>query len=440
MRRAELRTRVAPTALALVFALPLMSLLAPSSARATPTDRVGFGSVGPGMGNAMVAGDDALAAPIYNPASGVLGTGRYEFGLGYSYAHLAIDINDQDPNTLPVRGFWLSSAIPFDIGQAHFAFNLGAYVPDQFLLRAHTVPGTEQRLVMWDNGPHRLVVNATLAARITSWLSIGFGASILGSVRGNQIDFTLDADPAGTRAESTLSIDFPILAAPIVGVILTPHERLRLGARFSDELGLDVVLNVQANVRVPGTPVDGVVDFQFRGPSGFTPRELVFGGSGDVGRFTLSAELAWQQWSRVNQLTALVQVDVDLGAPVPTSSFIEPRPGLRNTITPRFGVEYTHPLGDERELVLRTGYWFAQTPVPIQTGVTNYADANRHVGTLGGTYSFDVSDSRLSLDAAFQLQYMVNRVSVKDDPTSSGGDLSVGGAIYVLSVGARLAL
>ena len=81
MRRAELRPRVHPTALtlALVCALPLMSLLAPSSARATPTDRVGFGSVGPGMGNAMVAGDDALAAPIYNPASGVLGSGCREY-------------------------------------------------------------------------------------------------------------------------------------------------------------------------------------------------------------------------------------------------------------------------------------------------------------------------------------------------------------------------
>ncbi|MBK6579312.1 MAG: outer membrane protein transport protein [Sandaracinaceae bacterium] len=412
----------------------------PGRAHATPTEQIGFGTRGPGMGNAMVAGQDALGAPIYNPAAGVHGTGEYEFGLGYTYSHLSIDVNDRDPNTLPVRGFWFAGAVPFDIGSAHLSFGLGAYVPDQFLLRAHAVPGTEQRLVMWDNGPHRLVVNATLAWRIADWLSIGVGVSILGSVRGNQVDFTLDADPAGTRAESTLSIDFPILAAPIVGVIVTPIPALRLGARFSDELGLDVVLNVQANVRVPGTPVDGVVDFQFSGPSGFTPRELVLGGSGDLGRFTFSAELAWQQWSRVNQLTAQVQVDVDLGAPVPTSSFVEPHPNLRNTWTPRLGVEYRLPLASERELQLRVGYWFSQTPVPIQTGITNYADANRHVGTLGGTYSFDIAETRVSLEGAFQLQYMQNRESLKDDPTTSGGDLTVGGPIYVFSLGARVSL
>ena len=130
------------------------------------------------MGNAMVATPDALGAPLYNPAAGVLGTGDYEFGLGYTYAHLSIEVNDRDPNTLPVQGFWFAGAVPFDIGSQRFSFALGAYVPDQFLLRAHAVPGTEQRLVMWDNGPHRLVVNATLAWRLAPWLSAGIGVSI----------------------------------------------------------------------------------------------------------------------------------------------------------------------------------------------------------------------------------------------------------------------
>ena len=428
------------TALSALLLASLLTAGLPGRALATPTEQIGFGTRGPGMGNAMVASTDALGSPLYNPAAGVLGTGDYEFGLGYTYAHLSIEVNDRDPNTLPVQGFWFAGAVPFDIGSQRFSFALGAYVPDQFLLRAHAVPGTEQRLVMWDNGPHRLVVNATLAWRLAPWLSAGIGVSILGAVRGNNVDFTLNADPAGTRAESTLSIDFPILAAPIVGVIVTPIPELRLGARFSDELGLDVTLNVQAMVTVPGTPVDGIVDFRFRGPSGFTPRELVLGGSGDLGRFTFSAELAWQQWSRVNQLTAAVVVNVDLGAPVPATPFIEPHPNLRNTWTPRLGVEYRHPLASNRELTLRMGYWFSQTPVPIQTGITNYADANRHIGTLGGTYAFDILETRVALEGAFQLQYMQQRVSLKDDPTTSGGDLSVGGPIYVLSLGARISL
>ena len=420
--------------------IALASVAGATRARANPVDLVGFGARGTGRAGAMVGAADALSAPIYNPAAGVLGTGEYELGLGYTYAHLAIDISGQDANTLPVRGFYFAGALPFDLGPAHLAVNVAAYIPDQFLLRAHAVPATEHRLVLWDNRPHRLVVNTTVAAQLCPWLAVGVGVSILGAVEGQRVDFTLDASPTQTRAESALSIDFPIIATPTVGIMLTPSPELRLGMRFTDEIGMNVTLNVLADVSVPGTPVDGTVDFRFRAPSGFMPREVVIGGSYDLGRWTLSAEFAWQQWSRVNQLTALIDVAVDLGAPVPTSSFVEPNPNLRDTITPRLAVEYALPLSDHRELRLRGGYAFAPSPIPAQRGITNYADGDRHVGAVGGSYGFRIFGVDAALDAAFQLQYMRETTSIKDDPTSPGGDLRVGGPITVFSLGARISL
>ena len=412
--------------------------LAPRVALANPAEQLGFSTRSTGMANAMVGVEDPLTAPITNPAAGTSGSG-IQLGLGYTYAHLSVDINGQDPNSLPVRGLWLAGAIPIELGRAHLSFNLAAYVPDQFLIRAHSVAGTEQRLVLWDNRPHRLVVHATLAADICSWLSIGAGVSILGAVAGNRIDFVIDADPDRTRAESTLNIDFPTLAAPVVGVIVRPIPELRLAARFTDELALDVDLNVNVDVSDPGTPVNGTVDFAFRAPSGFTPRELVLGASGDIGALTLSGEIGWQQWSRVNELTALVSVVADLGAPIPATPFLEPDPNLSDTWNVRLGAEYGIPLGT-RELRLRGGYGFAPSPIPAQRGATNYADADRHIGAVGATFAFDLNGARVSLDAAFQLQYMVETTSVKDDPTAPGGDLSVGGPIYLLSLGARVEL
>ena len=109
------------TALSALLLASLLIAGMPRRAHATPTEQIGFGTRGPGMGNAMVASTDALGSPLYNPAAGVLGTGDYEFGLGYTYAHLSIEVNDRDPNTLPVQGFWFAGAVPFDIGSQRFS-------------------------------------------------------------------------------------------------------------------------------------------------------------------------------------------------------------------------------------------------------------------------------------------------------------------------------
>lgn len=435
------RARIFAGCLAMVGAM----LASPTTAYANPAEQIGFGTIGVGMGNAMVAGDDVLSAPVYNPAAGVLGSDRYQLGFGYTFSHIAVDVNGQDPNVVPVRGFWFGAGIPFRLGRLPLSFGFAFYAPDQFLIRAHSVPASEARLVMWDNRPHRLIANATLSARICDWLAIGVGATLLGSVNARQVDFLLDADPARTRAESALIVDFPILIAPIVGVTVSPIEGLRLGARFTDELKMDIVLNVVATVSVPGTPVNGDVLISFRGPSGFTPRELTFGGSYDHltesgDRWRFSAELGWQQWSRVNQLTSLVSVDADLGMGVdfPATAFLEPNPNLRNTWNPRFGIEYRHATSNTTALRLRAGYFFTLTPTPPQTGTTNFADSNRHTGTLGGSYDFEAFDLPVGVDLAFQLHYMVQRDIEKADASEPNGDLTVGGAIYSLSLGFRV--
>jgi len=418
----------------------LATLLAAPTARANPSEMIGFGTHGIGMGNAMVASTDVLTAPVYNPAGGVLGDGSYVLGAGYTYNGLRIDVNDQDPGTLNPHGFYFAGMIPFDLGRAHFAFGMNIYMPDQFILRAHSVPPTTPRLVMWDNRPHRVVADVTMSARITEWLSIGAGVSLLGGIKGREIVFTLDADPAATRADATIVVDFPILITPLIGVIVQPIPELRLGARFRDEEGLDVVVNVLADISVPGTAVDGNVLLNIVGPSGYTPRELTFGGSYDLGNLTLSAEVGWLQWSRVTQVAAGIAVEADLGVDVPTGTFVEPPPNFRNTWVPRVGAEYGFDIDAHRRLTARAGYYYSPTPVPAQTGETNFADGNRHVVSVGGTYDFVLLEQRLGLELAFSVHQMPRREMIKTNPTSPGGDLTVGGQIYTVSAGLRVSL
>jgi len=177
-----------------------------------------------------------------------------------------------------------------------------------------------------------------------------------------------------------------------------------------------VVVNVLADISVPGTAVDGNVLLNIVGPSGYTPRELTFGGSYDLANLTLSAEVGWLQWSRVTQVAAGIAVEADLGVDVPTGTFVEPPPNFRNTWVPRVGAEYGFDIDAHRRLTARAGYYYSPTPVPAQTGETNFADGNRHVVSVGGTYDFVLLEQRLGLELAFSVHQMPRGEMIKTNP------------------------
>src|SRR5690606_40448022 len=179
---------------------------------------------------------------------------------------------------------------------------------------------------------------------------------------------------------SSLDFRFPILIAPVASVTVTPNDWLRLSARYTGAVEFAYHLPIVAQVAVPGTSVDGPIGLLFTGPSTYSPHEVAAGGSARWKRLTLSAELLFQNWERLNQVSARIITEFDeaeLGVEVPASDFVPPPPGYRNTFTPRFGAAYAFDV-DVYTLTVRAGYAFVPTPVPAQTGVTNFADSNRH--------------------------------------------------------------
>src|SRR5690606_41792740 len=95
---------------------------------------------------------------------------------------------------------------------------------------------------------------------------------------------------------------------------------------------------------------------------------------------------------------------------------------------------------DVYTLTVRAGYASVPTPVPAQTGVTNFADSNRHVIGVGGTFAFewDWLELPFELDAGVQFQRLTPRTALKDDPLAPGGDLSIVGMVYAVSVAGRV--
>jgi hypothetical protein len=198
--------------------IAVLALVAPATARANPTELIGFGSHGPARGNAMVASDDALGAAIYNAAASPLGA-RRSIGAGWTYAIIDMDIDGEDPNNLDAHGAWLAMSVPFSITEdIRAGTSLALYLPDQFLARISALPATEPHLVLWDNRPHRIVVNAVAAVRFGDVLSIGAGLTFFADAGGKGVDLAIEALPGRTVADAEVDVELPMRRAPVVGL------------------------------------------------------------------------------------------------------------------------------------------------------------------------------------------------------------------------------
>ena len=92
------------------------------------------------------------------------------------------------------------------------------------------------------------------------------------------------------------------------------------------------------------------------------------------------------------------------------------------------------------DFAFRLGYGFEPSPVPDQTGITNFVDSDKHVISVGFGLSKAFKDAALngpvSLDVHYQLIQFEARNVRKDNPADFIGDYQSFGAIH--GVGATM--
>ncbi len=93
-----------------------------------------------------------------------------------------------------------------------------------------------------------------------------------------------------------------------------------------------------------------------------------------------------------------------------------PLPGyeFRDTISPSFGVR-----AETGPVRVATDLMFQPSPVPEQTGRTNYVDNHRLTGALGGEYDFEIAGHRVSVGAHVQAHWLLRRQHQKLTPDTS---------------------
>lgn len=434
----------------------LLVLALATTAKANPADTYGFGSRSTAMGGAVSASARDFSANYYNPSGLALARGT-DLSVGYVRVDHHLSMNGVDSRADPVHGIVGGIVAPGSFGTLPFAFGIATLLNDERLSRARSTRQDEPRWVMYDNRPQLLYLSANVAIRPFSWLSVGGGMTYLAATQGSFNITGTAVLPAGDRTQydSQLrhEVDANLTAVryPEFGITVRPTKELDLAAvyRGQAKIKLDIGAELRGDVDATLLKVPARYTLTSTTVSAFIPRQVVLGGNWHPSKeLDVGLDVTWVNWaaweSPVSRSQTVLDVNVPQGfelPPNPKPTQVQD-PAFENRLVPRIGAEYRLPLMRDLELPVRAGYFFEHSPVPPQTGVTNYVDADRHVVSAGAGLKWSdpgrVLPGNLRFDAHAQLSLLPTRVTLKDNPADTTGDYRARGTI--LNLGATLSL
>jgi hypothetical protein len=424
------------------------------SAGANPLDPFGFGSRGTAMGGAAAADVQDFSANYYNPAGLALAR-RLEISVGYVNVDQSLTINGQNSGVDPVRALVAGVVAPGAIAGIPFAFGFGLHLPDDRLSRVRALPQDEPRWELYDNRNQLLFLAVNLAVSPWPWLQIGGGASFISSTTatldiGGQVNLYT---PESSQLRSAVNADLTAVRYPQAGVRVALGEKLAVAVVYRGQFSL--ALDLKANLRgsISGLTT-ALYDLQTDSVNNFLPQQVVVGGSWAIlPDLRANADLTWVNWSAY--VPPVADVKVVLNIPPPTGGWpagivppTTPAPTvvvpiqMRDTIVPHVGLEWRAVDRRRWKGFLRVGYEYDKSPIPPQTGETNYVDRDRHAFSVGlGIRAIDLLPELprdLRLDGHVQLSELPTGTTVKSDAADLVGEYTAGGTLW--NVGGTLTM
>lgn len=453
--------------LALVAAFTFAAAaLAPASARAHVPDTYGFGSRSTAMGGAAAADVTDASAAYYNPA-GLVGATGVSLSVGYLYASNRLEMNGRDNNVGPAHGIVGGIVAPGDLfGVLPFAFGLATYLPDDGLSRIKALRQETPRWELYDDRLSILFLTAAIAVRPFSFLEIGGGVAFLAATRGRfAVSGRADVlHPYDSQLRHEVDADLTSVRYPQLGARVKISDLGFVGLSYRGETKLPLSLDAD---------LDGVVDFagidipllyelESRTIDAFLPQQVVVGLSFQKVRgVTFNVDVTWVNWGAYESPTARTTSHLEVEPPpgVPLELPADPKPttpippSFEDRFVPRLGVEYVWSAAgaprrlpgetkDRRavEVPIRAGYVYERSPVPPQSGVTNFADADRHTMSLGVGVALNavtaIVPGALRLDLHGQISILPERTMTKKSPADFVGGYTAGGSM--MNFGATL--
>ena len=410
-----------------------------AAAQAQPLDLYGFNPRATAMAGVQASAQHDFTAAYYNAA--LLDPGSVGVGFGWSkpstWIHqTSVAQGSQQLSThLPVdyAGISFGAAVPlFGKLKDKVTLGFGIFLPARHVFRSHGIDEGTAYFLRYDSAPERYQIAVGLSVRPFKWLSLGAGMQVTSDYIG-EADFTavLGTMGPGRVTHRTLGSEVFGGAGPVAGLAVGPFKHVRVMAYWRGELKATYSQPVEVDL---GTL--GHLSVQLSGVTEYAPHQAGLGVSVDLldGRLLLGADLGWEHWSATPPVVPNITINLpqtlsDLGFNKSVNSR-DVEMGFTDTVVPRVGAEW-RPLD---RLGLRAGYSYRMTPVPAQTGNSNFLDSNAHVLSLGGGWSFDdpLEMARaLSVDGVAQLTLLSPRDVAKVGNNASPNYRFGGSSLYL---------
>ena len=256
---------------------------------------------------------------------------------------------------------------------------------------------------------------------------------------GNGVTFDFGLVDGGLAGRGQLDVALPTRAAPVAGIWISPKKWLRFGASYRGSIDLGLRLDILTNVDIAGV-ITGDALISLRAINLYTPHKVALGAAVDLSPdLTISAEVDWVGWSYFKGAVPDLKVLVRLAIAPPLVEVLFPEPHFNDQWVPRLGAELRRRLSPHLDFAARLGYAYERSPVPNQTGLTSFADNDRHIVSFGASLGLRdlirVLPKPLSIDVALQVHDLEPRTTVKSTPYVGQGFSSSG---YMLFLSAML--
>jgi long-subunit fatty acid transport protein len=418
----------------------LFAILCATSAAANTASIFGLGPVSISMGGTTVLHGEANAFQTFSQPAALGFLHHVEAALGFQsmdpklkpFGTLVLNSNGTQGDFASagvLGGSGQNLAFAFPIGKKEHPFTVGAafYLPSDSMVRVSGAPVNYPFYPLYND----IARNAffVIGAGYELGAGIAAGVHMRSSIKSTaqyqlRADNNINYSASAVEARSTTRFSFALLW-DLEKKFQKPWT-VGLSYRAKSYLETKLAADITAFVPIQGELVS---------IPAFSPAEWILSTATRIGGSTfVSFDLARIQWNEYTYPYGTGNINSFIIGQGQSRSA-----GFKNIWVPRVGMEKRWS-----RWRLRAGYFYYPSPVPDQTGDTNFVDNKRHVFSAGLGYHMpkpwsDDPQQYLKLDAFFQWNELVERRIQKTRATNIGAPgYTTGGHIVVYGAAASL--
>jgi long-subunit fatty acid transport protein len=301
----------------------------------------------------------------------------------------------------------------------HFGFGVALDVPAQYLLHLHIPTRVDEpSSPIYDGRPDKISAAFALGYKIIPGLELGVGFAISPTLTlPTLVQYQAGRSPnVNDNVEVRIDSSLDLAVVPFLGLRAQPTEWLGLALVYRDAQ-VSRATGTQTTAAGGILAPDSIDFFQM-----WEPSTVVVGASlTPIKRLTLTLDVTWRNWSAFR--TAFDRGS-DPNDPNDVGSPILPPYRFNDTLSIASGIEAKVAKG----IFVRGGVGFEPTPIPAQTGQTNYLGANTIIGALGMGLDFrELKGLPFIVDAHVRTRIDAPQSATKNvatmpdaDPTTAG--------------------